>query len=358
MKFYKSALSMRGDMLYCPLPLTIDSYWTCEINCPHCFSRRINRTWGTDFRMADVEDVKKKLLSKRGTSPLQRAIQKRKTIRLGNRSEPFQDCELEYKVSTQIVRFLMEQDWDTVIQTKFPQRAWDMTELGESCTVMAVITVGLESDWELFERKRTENPIERIETLSKIQHAGFRVGVNGEPFIPGYHTVKQFKETIKLLKSHGIRRYSTYNLHINDLVIKNLHGLGLDIEKIWNMNQDEPWGKILKQLLEIANKYDIILGCPDFVNSGWADVQRSNTCCGLDVKNPCTFNSHHFKLAVQKGENPKECWDGVGEYDQGIALIEGTKKDMYNLKDIIKEEEGKSKLIGFDLKEQNNGEKK
>ena len=336
-KTYTAALGIRGDMLYCPLPLFVDSYWTCEVNCVHCFARRLNRTWGNDFRAADPEAVKRKLLSNRGSSPLSMAIQQRKTIRIGSRSDPFQPCEEEYGISTNIIQFLMEHQWDTVIQTKFPFRAWNMTGLGKYCTVMAIITVGWESDWERFEHKLTENPLNRIITLEKIQKAGYRVGANGEPFIPGYHTVYQFEDTMKLLKAHGIKSYNIYNTHLNDMVIKNFHAIGLDIERIWYQNQDRPWRKILRQLLEIAKKYDIILGCPDFVNSGWSNVQRSNTCCGLNVKNPCTFNTHHFKLAVQAGDNPVDCWDGVGDFAEGLRVITGRPydPDVYTLNDIV-----------------------
>lgn len=339
-RIYSAALGIRGDMLYCPLPLSIDSYWTCETNCLHCYSRRINRTWGTDFRMADVEAVKKKLLTAKGKSPLHQAIKRRKTLRLGNRSDPFQDCELKYGVSSELAKFLASQKWDTVIQTKFPRRAWELTGLSDTITVMAVITVGLESDWELFERKRTENPIERIKTLAEIQSAGFRVGVNGEPFIPGYHTVKQFRDTVKLLKSYGINRFNIYNLHFNDLVAKNFHSIGIDIEKVWFMNQDEQWREILKKLLIVAERYGIILGCPDFVNSGWGNRQGCNTCCGLDVKNPCTWNAHHFKIAIQEGKDPRTCWDGVGDYEEGMKIINGSIPDMYTMKDIIREGKG------------------
>ncbi|OQC75338.1 MAG: hypothetical protein BWX44_00069 [Spirochaetes bacterium ADurb.Bin001] len=336
MKTYKSAVGIRGDMLYCPLCFYIDSYWTCEPNCAHCFARRLNRTWGNDFRAADVDDVKKKLLSRKGTSPLHRAIQQRKTLRLGNRADPFQDCELEYKVSTRILKFLREQNWDTVIQTKFPHRAYGLTGLGENVIMLAEISPGLEADWELFEGKRTENPIKRIRTLERLKKKGFRIGANGEPFIPGYHTLKQFRETIRFLKSHGITGYNTYNLHMNDHVVKNLFHLGLDIERIYNMNQDAEWKKILRRLITIADEYGITLGCPDFVNSTWSNIQKSNTCCGIDVKNPCTYNSHYFKLAVQQGRDPRECWDGVGEYEEGLRVIDGTTKEMYTLKDIIK----------------------
>jgi DNA repair photolyase len=200
---------------------------------------------------------------------------------------------------------------------------------------MAVIMPGLEKDWEILERKKTENPLDRIKTLSHVQALGLRVGVNGEPFIPGYHTVKQFRETVKLLKSQGISHYNTYNLHMNDYVIKNLYNLGLDIEKIWYMNQDEQWRKIQMKLIRIADKYDITLGCPDFVNTGWDDIQKTNTCCGIDVKNPCTFNTHHFKLAIQEDKDPLKLWDGVGKYEEGVKVINGEHSDMYTLSDIL-----------------------
>ena len=338
---YKAAVGIRGDMLYCPLPFYIDSYWTCGPNCVHCYGRRLNRTWGWDFRAADVEEVKKKLSSKKGSTPLAKAIQLKKTVRFGNRSDPFQPCEEEYHVSEGIMEFLAEEDWETVIQTKFPKRASRMVlkhleEKGRNnFLVMPVIMPGLEKDWEVLERKKTENPIERIKTISKLQKKGVRVGIQGEPFIPGYHTVKQFEETMKILKSYGIKSFNTYNLHMNDYVIKNLFEIGLDIEKIWTKNQDEPWRKILRKLIIVAEKYDIVLGNPDFVNSGWGDVQKSNTCCGLNVNNPCTFNSHHFKLAIQKGKDPKDCWDGVGKYEEGLSIIEGTAKGMYTMKDVI-----------------------
>lgn len=337
MKVYKSAVGLRGDMLYCPLAFYIDSYWTCEPNCAHCYLRRLNRTWGEDFRAADPAAVIRKLQSTRGTSPLHRAIQARKTIRFGNRADPFQACEETLQVSTQILAWLAEQDWDVVVETKFPQRCMDMTHPGQNCTVMAIITVGMEQDWELFEHKRTEPPRERLRTLRKLQRRGVRVGANGEPFIPGYHTVAQFEDMIKLLKANRIPSYNVYNLHLNDLVAKNLCELGLDIEKIWRMNQDAPWRKVLRQLLDIAAKHDIILGCPDFVNAGWADVQRANTCCGVNVQNPCTFNAHHFKLAVQRGADPLTCWDGVGVYAEGAAIVTGAAHDMYTLKDVVGE---------------------
>jgi hypothetical protein len=116
-----------------------------------------------------------------------------------------------------------------------------------------------------------------------------------------------------------------------------LHAAGIDIEKIWYYNQDAQWKKILQQLLDLSKQYGITLGCPDFVNSGPAWRERANTCCGLEISRPATFNTHHFKRAAQRGKTVQqildETYDGTGDYEQGRAIIEGSTKDMYTLKD-------------------------
>jgi len=332
---YKSALGIRGDRLYCPLPVYIDPYWTCEPNCAHCFARRLNRTWGNDFRAANPERVIKRLSNPRGGSPLSTALKKRKTIKLGSRTDPYQPCEETYLVSTKILSFLMKEKWDVAILTRFVSRLWRLSNerLDSNVTVMCPITVGLEKDWEILERKRTEPVKNRLKTVQKMRNSGVSVAANGEPFIPGYHTVEMFEHTLKVLRSYGIRRYNIYNLHLNDWVAKNLHFLGIDIEKVWYYNQDFNWKPILRKLLSLAEKYDMIIGCPDFVNSGPEWRERANTCCGIDVKNPCTFNTHCFKKAVQEGKDPLLCWDGVGDFAEGKTIINGTNKKMYTLND-------------------------
>jgi hypothetical protein len=205
-------------------------------------------------------------------------------------------------------------------------------------TIMPVISPGLEKDWELLERERTTPPEDRLKSIHRWKSLGIPVGVNGEPFIPGFHTVEDFENALKLLKAYEINRYNTYNFHFNAFVARRLNDIGVDIEKIWYYNQDDKWKKILARLLELAKEYNIILGCPDFVNSGLSWVEKANTCCGVDVPNPCTFNTHHFKKLYQSGKSPEEIFklsfDGTGDENMGKSIIEGNTKDFYTLKDI------------------------
>lgn len=344
-KLLQSGLTVRGDSVYCPLAFSLDSYWNCLTDCHHCYLRHLNHTWGTDLRPLDIEkfrrDLKNGLANKNPKTPLANCLSRKKTIRWGNKSDPFQKAELQYKIAPPVFRTLIRMDWSFVIQTMHTDNLMvyedEIMRAKSLITVMPVISPGGEKDRETLERNRT-NPVEqRLDHCKYLLSRGIPVGVNGEPFIPGYHTEKDFEDIIKLLKSNGIMSYNTYNLHLNPFVAKRLHNIGLDIEKIWRMNKDENWKPILQKLLEIATKYGIVLGCPDFVNTGANWRELANTCCGINVLNPTTYNSHHWKQRIQNGEAPEkvllETWDGSGDKKQGEDIVHGKKSPFYTLKD-------------------------
>lgn len=339
---------MRGDSLYCPLSLSLDAYGNCLTDCHHCYLRNLNHVWDSDLKPADLDLLENKLINglknKTPKTPLAYALSSKKTIRFGNKTDPFQEIERELKVSKQILNILTRLNWTFVIQTRFTDVMMDYFDrqllrahYKKLLTIMPVMSPGLDRDWEILERGRTTPPETRVKQAAFLQKQGIPVGFNGEPFIPGFHTVKEFEDTLKLLKSHGIKRYNTYNFHFNHFVAKRLHAIGVDIEAIWFHNQDKQWKPILRQLLDIAKKHGFILGNPDFVNTGKDWVEQANTCCGVDVPNPCTYNTHFFKKYKQQGfpeEYIMDCtWDGTGDYLEGLSILRGTCNKMYNLKD-------------------------
>ncbi len=343
-KLLKNPLSVRGDSLYCPLAFSLDSYWNCLCDCLHCYLRRMNETWGKELRPADIEEVNKRLTNgpqnHNPKTPLAWCLKNKKTIRWGNKSDPFQPAEAEHRVSRSLFKLLIKHNWTFVIQTmctdileeyeKYIYQAHEKRLI----TIMPVVSPGLDRDWQELERKATTKPLHRLLFLQKLIKNGVPGGVNGEPFIPGYHTIDDFEDTLKLLKSLGINRYNTYNFHFNAFVAKRLHAHGIDIERIWYMNQDSQWRPILQQLLDLSKKYNIILGCPDFVNSGPDWIECANTCCGIDVPNPCTWNTHYFKKFAQNGQEiTSDLYDGTGSQEQGMKIIEGKPGDFYTLKD-------------------------
>jgi DNA repair photolyase len=348
-KVYKSALGVRGDSLYCPLAFSLDSYFNCLVDCWHCYLRRLNATWGMDLRPADPEAVDRQLSNglknRNPQTPLAYCLTQKKTIRLGNKADPFQPAELTHGVSGRLLRVLFKHRWTYVIQTRFTANLlpYESTLVRSAqyglVKIMPVISPGWDKDWVLFERSRTTHPDERVHHIQAFQKKGIPCGVNGEPFIPGFHTLQDFERVIVFLKNHGITSYNTYNFHFNAFVARRIHENcpGVDIERIWYYNQDQQWRPILQKLIDIAKKYNMNLGCPDFVNSGKDYREPANTCCGLDVPNPCRFNTHNFKALAQDGTTAEEIisltWDGTGDKSTGEKIIRGQKADFYTLKD-------------------------
>jgi len=346
MEMYKTALSLRGDHYYCPLALQLSTYWNCTNACAQCYLRRLNRTWGKELKPLDTSiliDQVSKVLDSKSSSALSAAVRARKTVYLGAKSDPYQPMELKYRATRESLKILLHYRFSVVIATKYTANLWEdipwlkKDKYRELVTIMPIITPGWVSDWEILEHRGTTNPKDRLKHAQLFQLEGFNVGINGEPFIPGYHTVANFEMVVRKIAEAGLHSYNTYNLHFNDLVAKNLNTLNIDIAEIWDKNQNGPWKLILEELITISKKYGIVLGSPDFVNSG-EYVDPTNTCCGIEVANPITFNFPTWKRLRQGGLSVEDTieatWDGVGIKEEGLALLKGENKKMYSLSDI------------------------
>lgn len=350
MKRLKTAFSLRGAWLNCPLPLALEAYWNCEADCLHCPARHLNRTWGNEQRVIDPEDVRSQLerclvrFNQPSKSPISQALRLKKALFIGRKTDPYQPVEMKLGVVRRLIQILLDLRWPAVICTRYLGNAVRDTDLflqgREHLTLLAEITVGGESDWELLERSRTTPIHRRLRILRRWKKLGIKVGVRGEPFIPGYHTPRQFRDMLQRLKSFGLNSYNTYNLHMNDFNLRRLHEAGLDIERIWTHNQDRLWRPLQRELCAIAEEEGVRLGCPDFVNVPKDWKSRTNTCCGVDVEGAFTFNTHFWRSLVQIGKTPdevwKKTWEGIGtEEDQSQAriILTGSSREVYTMKD-------------------------
>ena len=89
--------------------------------------------------------------------------------------------------------------------------------------------------------------------------------------------------------------------------------------------------------MEISQKHNIILGCPDFVNTGPKWIEKANTCCGINVPTPTTFNTHFWKKKIQEGVKQEEffdqSFDGSGDYEEGKKIVSEKSSKFYTLFD-------------------------
>lgn len=344
MKVYKSPLTIRGDSLYCPLAFGLDSYWQCPYNCRYCYCRGLNATWGNEQRVADPDLVLNTLRSGggKGNSSLSNAIRNRNTIRFGNKTDPFPPEERGLGVTRRILVGLKELDWSVKLETKSTDylRSEYLNTLDSGrCIITSTVTCGLSKDWAAFESPLLPTPESRLAALREMSRLGFQVGVISEPFLPGWHTIEDWRNLLTALLDHGIQRVNVYHAHLNAFVLKRLNEVnGLDVEEVWRSNEDSEWRPVLKQIVEETRKVGIVLGCPDFVNSG-PFSQQSNTCCGVDVPRPTTFNFINWKQQGQRHggvswDDAEATWDGVGDKDLAHKIFDGKDVEFYGWDDV------------------------
>lgn len=286
------------------------------------------------------ENQVRRAIDGKSNDPLAVAIRSRKSVYVGAKSDPYQNAELIHGVSRRALEFLLKNGFHLVVTTMFTENMERDRELFEKyrpqITILPIVSPGLDRDWEILEKRGTTRLTKRLEHAAEWMKRGFRVGINGEPFIPGFHTLNDFRETVRRIKDLGLSSYNTYYLHFNDWNAKKMHEAGVDIERVWELNQDKPWKPILAELIRIAEEEGVTLGCPDFVNSG-TYTEPTNTCCGVDVPNPTTFNFHHWKRLALQGRSVDEIieltWDGVGDKEEGRRILRGEVPKMFSLYD-------------------------
>lgn len=329
----KHGLSVRSDSVCCPLALSLDSYWTCGFNCVYCYCREMNRTWGHEPRPLDPAALRRKLLNglanRHPKTALAWALKQKKTIRFGSKGDPFAPEDDKFHVTVEVLKILQELSWSVKIETKsdlFCLHPFIDYLDNDRVVITVTITVGGFKDWELLEGKRTPPPDERLKALQGMAAKGFQCGIIMEPFIPGYHTPQQFEDLVESAAGRGITRFNVFNLHLTPFVAQRLNEVpDLDIERVFLMNQDENWRAILRDIIAICDRHSVILGCPDFINAR-DHPEQANTCCGVDVPNPTTFNYPTWKhILEQTGQFTREdmerSHDGIGARKSMCSLL-------------------------------------
>ena len=341
-KLYKSGLGVRADYLYCPLAFGLDAYWGCEFDCSFCYCRRLNRTWGQAIRPADVPGIQRKLLNPgKGSDPISVSARARKTLRLGNKSDLLQpEAEREFgSPALALLRFLRDEAWEVKLETRSPLLGaspyFDLL-VDMKATITISIMIGGSADHRAF-APRSAEPLFLFRLAQEFRRRGHRVSVITEPFIPGYHTVEQWADFLDMVADYDLDAVNLYNLHFNDFVAKRIFDKpGVDIERVWMENEDEPWRRTLAQLIEIADAKEISLGMPDFVNSG-RYLERFNTCCAVDAVNPLVYNYPTFKRHILTTgslslEDLHSMFEGIGPPPE--ELFEDSKADHYGFRDM------------------------
>lgn len=162
----------------------INPYIGCEYGCTYCYARFMKRFTGHKEAWGEFVDVKI-------NAPilLQQEITKRRVGRVwvSGTCDPYQPLEKEYGLTRRCLELLFDHGWPVTIQTKSSLLLRDMQSLvenkGSDVEVGLTITTADESIRKKFEPNSP--PVkERIETLRLLRSAGIRTFAMIAPILP------------------------------------------------------------------------------------------------------------------------------------------------------------------------------
>lgn len=322
---------IKRDVMECNLPFRGDTYDGCSHNCIYCYAREQQERYGNWYpenpRPADIDSLKKRFelgfnyTEKKNmgdTAYVNRAIQHRHPIRIGTESDPFQKCEKRHGVTYEFIKFLVEQNYPFLINTKSDliseEKYVDILKKAEPESLVVQFTITtLHSKIKKIETGAPP-PEKRLDALKKLSENDIPTQIRYSPIIPTLNEDSEevFRKAAECGAKDIITEYLRLSKKANEK-FKKILGVDL-INKIY-----EPNGYFSKNyyrldkgyrfdqyryLKRIAEKYGLNLYvCSEEDPS----INNCENCCGTD-KYP-SFDQHNtaagnniYKILKKKGE--------------------------------------------------------
>lgn len=192
-------LNVSSKFAICGLPIRVDTYKTCSFGCKYCFSNyRVIMNFEKTLQVGNVPSVEKRLAKvfAEGYIPqtfLDTLIKNKLTWHCGGMSDPFQPCELKYKVTEGLVNIANKYGMSILFSTK--------SDTVYGCNITPELHTFQLSVTNCEDRRDIEPNVpsiqKRLDFYKALKRDGFRVGIRIQPFIPDVSTleiVKMFED--------------------------------------------------------------------------------------------------------------------------------------------------------------------
>lgn len=244
----------------CPMPLNVDVWdgLICPYSCRYCFANAFRHSLYTSFfdntktmgvRHCNAEKYKReldKLMKFRGQDPrvlkgdVTKAIAMEVPIRFGIRFEDFLGQEAKAGVSLSLLKYLADQNYPTMINTKSDLVAEEryVEALSRNKGKSAVHITLISSNNDLLRKLEPGAPSyrRRLSAMSTLIKAGVRVVARIEPWLmfvtDGKEEVKKY---IRDVWNVGVRHitFDTYSYTAkNPAIRESLKSIGIDLQRI------------------------------------------------------------------------------------------------------------------------------
>ena len=347
----------------CPMPLNLDVWdgLLCPYNCRYCFANAFRASLYTAFfdnsktmgmRHCNPDKYKAeldKVMQARGRDPhdvsgdVAKAFALEMPVRLGIRFEDFTSEEAEKGISLQLLEYLADNAYPTMINTKSALVGTPryLKALSRNKGRAAVHTTLISSDNGLLKDIEPGAPSydERVEAMGNMVQAGIRVVARIEPFLPFINDREEdVRKYIEDMKRIGVKNitFDTYSYSANNPGIRQAFlNQGYDWERIFTIGCDSQalGSLLLGSFMELFRAEGF--SCSTF-DMGNAPTNDQWVCCEVgDWFKKSSFNVGCSVFAARYIQETKKAvhWSQFKEWveKQGGFLSESLESEVHHL---------------------------
>jgi DNA repair photolyase len=199
---------------------SINPYRGCQHACTYCFARGTHEYLGYD----SGRDFESRIVVKTNAAQvlreqLRRPSWKRELIVLGTACDPYQQAEMKYGITREILQVMLEFRQPVHMLTKSPSVLRDielwaqLARVTDAQVAFSVPTLD-EAVWKTTE-PGTAKPIKRLAALQQLAKTGVPCGVMLAPIIPGLTDDEPHLESVIMAaRDHGAKFIAPNVLHL------------------------------------------------------------------------------------------------------------------------------------------------
>ena len=191
-----NALNVSSKFAICGLPIRVDTYKTCSFHCAYCFSNcRKIMEFEKNLQIANIPQIEKRLhriFDCDGAKPdnfLDMLIKQRITWHCGGMSDPFQPVESKFHITKQMIDVANKYGVHILFSTKGDTVYGADIRPDLHTFQLSVTNVDNRKDLE----PNVPDIEKRVAFYKQLKHAGFKVGIRIQPFIPGISSLEIIK---------------------------------------------------------------------------------------------------------------------------------------------------------------------
>lgn len=325
---YKNPLSVTSQFSFCGLPFRMDTYLGCSFNCSFCFARLrggkqpLQKLQASDSKFV-IQRFKNALrYPDKTTGIVSQYIRKKMPVHFGGMSDPFQHAEKRFKVSYQILKYLVEIEYPIVISTRSMLVASEpyisVLRDAKNLVVQFSFSTFNEGVARIIE-PQTCGPKTLSDTVEKLSNAGINTTIRWQPFIPGCSESAEY--FVQRAASLGVKHLGFEHLKFplerdNNFRHRIKKASTIDLHDYYVREKSTIDGREL--VLPAESKVDMIRKVKDLVNKsgstfGCADnelqyLSDTDCCCsGVDRFSGFeNWNKFQIGYAIKKSTHNKK----------------------------------------------------